>query len=208
MGDGSSGVDPIKHLHVVGDSISMHYGVHLEKMLQGVLSYSRKPPQNSDPESANGRDSVCVVEYLQTVRHTLRCDYLLVNCGLHDLKRNIQTHDLQVPLAAYAANLETIITLAKELGSELIWVRTTPVIDQIHNALSTEFRRHAADVADYNAQADATMKQHHLRSIDLFTFTQKLGGAEIYLDHVHFTDGVRQQQAAFITGYLYHDQRI
>jgi len=202
VGDGSWGVNSIKHLHIVGDSISMHYGVYLEKMLQGKLRYSRKPPQNDDPESANGKDSVCVIEYLQTVRRTLQCDYLLVNCGLHDLKRHLQTNELQVPLTAYAANLETIIALARELGSEMIWARTTPVIDQIHNTRNTEFRRHAADVAAYNAQADSIMAQNRIEMIDLFTFTQTFG-EEAYGDHVHFTEIVRAQQAAFIAGDLY-----
>lgn len=198
-------MNSIKKLHVIGDSISMQYGIYLEQMLQGKWHYSRKPPQNADPESANGRDSACVIEYLQTVRHTLRCDYLLVNCGLHDLKRHPQTNELQVPLAAYAANLKTIVAFAREVSNEMIRVRTTPVIDQIHNTRNADFRRHAADVAAYNAAADTLMQQHHLRRLDLCTFTQNLGGEEIYLDHAHFTVDVRRQQAAFITGYLSHD---
>lgn len=39
-------------------------------------------------------------------------------------------------------------------------------------------------------------------AIDLFAFTRALGGNEIFCDHVHFTETVRQLQAAYIAGYL------
>ena len=38
-------------------------------------------------------------------------------------------------------------------------------------------------------------------SIDLHAFTANLGG-DPYCDHVHFREPVREQQAAFIAGWL------
>jgi len=37
-------------LHVVGDSISMHYGPFLERYLSGLLAYSRKEGMPGDPQ--------------------------------------------------------------------------------------------------------------------------------------------------------------
>jgi lysophospholipase L1-like esterase len=54
----------------------------------------------------------------------------------------------------------------------------------------------------YNAVADQVMAAHSVPVVDLFTFTCNLG-TDLYIDHVHFKDLVRAQQAAFIAGRLY-----
>ena len=70
---------------------------------------------------------------------------LLLNCGLHDIKCNPAAHTPapQVPLERYRRNIYDSITVAREkLGAKLVvWVRTTPVVDDVHNARSTEFHR-------------------------------------------------------------------
>ncbi|MDF3127913.1 hypothetical protein P0Y35_01760 [Kiritimatiellaeota bacterium B1221] len=45
------------------------------------------------------------------------------------------------------------------------------------------------------------MKHYHIPIIDLNTFTRNLGD-DIYCDHVHFLEAVRQQQAGYIAGWL------
>jgi len=97
--------------------------------------------------------------------------------------------------------LWAILVEGQRLASQIIWVRTTPVIDERHNRLNTLFRRFEADVETYNAIADRIMREHTVPIIDLFTFTRNLG-SDVYVDHVHFTDEVRAQQAAFIAGCL------
>lgn len=190
-------------LHVVGDSISMQYGPYLETMLEGVLLYSRKQAATSEPDSANGGDSRMVLAYLRgRLPQPPRADLLLVNCGLHDIKHIPGSSDTQVPLAAYEDNLRAIIVLGREYGARVVWVRTTPVVDEIHNSRSTAFKRYAEDVARFNAAADRVMAGHGVPSIDLHTFTCNLG-PDVYIDHVHFNDAVRVQQAAFIAGHLY-----
>jgi len=82
-----------------------------------------------------------------------------------------------------------------------VWVRTTPCDGAIHNARVKEFHRFAVDVERYNAAADEVMAQTRTPSIDLFGFTKNLGG-ELYCDHVHFMEPVRQQQGAFIAGWV------
>ena len=189
-------------LHVVGDSISIHYGPYLQTMLAGVMTYSRKTAPDGtldDSGAANGGDSLMVLDYLQTLRPDRRFGYLLINCGLHDIKRDVTTHAVQVPLDRYEANLRKILAQARRLAARTIWVRTTSVIDERHNRLNTTFQRFEIDVEAYNAAADRIMLEHGITTIDLFTFTRNLG-PDVYVDHVHFTDEVRAQQAAFIAG--------
>jgi lysophospholipase L1-like esterase len=192
-------------LHIVGDSISIHYGPYLQTMLNGIMTYSRKiAPDGSldDSGAANGGDSALVLDYLRALQPDRPFDLLLINCGLHDIKRAVTTHELQVPLDHYEANLREILTRAQQLAARTIWIRTTPVIDERHNRLNTTFHRFEADVEAYNAAADRIMQEHGIALIDLFTFTRNLG-PDVYVDHVHYTDEVRAQQAAFIAGHLY-----
>ncbi len=192
-------------LHVVGDSISIHYGSYLQARLTDVITYSRKTaPDGSmdDTSAANGGDSSLVLSYLQTRQPDRPFDILLINCGLHDIKRAVTTHAVQVPLDQYEANLREILAQAQRLAARPIWVRTTPVIDERHNRLNTTFQRFEADVEAYNAAADRVMLEYRIATIDLFTFTRNLG-SDVYVDHVHFTTEVRAQQAAFIAGHFY-----
>jgi hypothetical protein len=174
-------------------------------MLAGVMTYSRKTaPDGSTDDSgaANGGDSSTVLDYLRTLQPDRPFGVLLINCGLHDIKRDVTTHALQVPRDRYEGNLHTILRQAQRLAAGTIWVRTTPLIDERHNQLNTTFQRFEDDVEAYNAVADRIMQEHGIATIDLFTFTRNLG-PNVYADHVHFTMEVRAQQAAFIAGHLF-----
>jgi hypothetical protein len=198
----------LPRLHVVGDSISIQYGPYLKSLLAGIVEYSHKTGENgklSDPNGANGGDSFMVVDYLRSLRESVLqpIQYLMVNCGLHDIKRDLVTNRIQVPIEDYVENLELIISLARQLDGILLWARTTPVVDEIHNHAGMEFHRYATDVESYNTAADKIMARHRVASIDLFTFTQALGPSA-YCDHVHYVDSVRAQQAAFIGTQIRH----
>lgn len=192
-------------LHVLGDSISQRYGPYLKVYLKGVLDYSRKegmPGDPAEPNGTNGGDSALVLRYLQACHERdMHWDYLLLNCGLHDLRTNPKTRAKQVEPDLYLNNLRQIVPAARALARHIIWVRTTPVADAIHNALSASFHRFAVDVDDYNALADTVMAEAGIPRIDLFDFTRKLGD-DPYVDHVHYKENVCQMQAAYIAGYL------
>ncbi len=196
-------------LYVIGDSISIHYGPYLESFLQGVAGYARKTGEdgvleNLDiPRGANGGDSGQVLEFLReaAARGGIAADLLLFNCGLHDIKTDPASGARQVPLDRYEANLRTILRVIAELGPSPVWIRSTPFDEERHNRISTAFHRHAADLAAYNAAADAVMRAHGVPVIDLYSFTRNLGG-DLYRDHVHFREDVRAQQAAFIAGWV------
>lgn len=197
-------------LHVLGDSISMHYGPHLERMLAGgPWRYSRKTGAEGDLNlggGANGGDSACVLDYLRACAAAgRRWDLLLLNCGLHDIKTDPSTGARQQPEERYRANLQAAIGAARAVATRMVWVRTTHVVDAVHNARSSAFHRHEADQRRYNAIADEVMAAAGVASIDLDTLTRACGGDELFCDHVHFAEWVRPIQAAFIAGWMARD---
>ena len=83
----------MKKLFVLADSISMHYGPFLEQYIKGTFEYDRKGKnhefENLDIASrVNGGDSSNCLDYLELFPNT-EFDVLLLNCGLHDIKRAI-----------------------------------------------------------------------------------------------------------------------
>lgn len=196
-------------LYVVGDSISIQYGPHLEQYLATVCDYARKTEADAlaiEPAlspTMNGGDSSRVRSFLEAKAATggPHADYLLLNCGLHDIKTDPNSSAKQVPLDAYRENLEAIVGLVAEMKMKAIWVRTTPADETVHNKPGKGFHRFAADVLAYNAVADEIMAAHDVPSIDLHTFTSTLG-PDLYADHVHFPEHIQQKQAAYIAGAL------
>lgn len=194
---------------LIGDSISIQYGPYLERFTAGFAKLSRKEDnanalKNLDvPAGANGGDSRMVLEYLKakTANPQFKPDYLLLNCGLHDIKRNVPGGEIQVTETAYRENLSAIAELLTEAGIQPIWIRTTAVVDSIHNAKSSAFKRYASDLARYNQIADEVCRHYALPQIDLYTFTAELG-PEQFRDHVHYNEETRSLQAAYIAGNL------
>jgi len=192
-------------LFVIGDSISMHYGPLLEKSLTGFFIYDRKRGNESsldNPNGANGGDSKMVVSYLKELKKNpnFKTDYLLINCGLHDIKRNSKKSNPQISLSQYSKNLIEIISISKELGAKLIWINSTPVVDSIHNS-KVGFIRFNEDVIKYNNESTKIMKEAGIPVIDINTFTMKFI-PEGYIDHIHYNNEIRQKQADFIAGSL------
>ena len=196
-------------IFVIGDSISIHYGPYLEQYLNGVIEYERKGGtekalKNLDiPQGANGGDSSMVLEYLEAraVKAKIDADYILINCGLHDIKTDPKTDKKQIPIEQYTANLKKIIDVTQKSGLKVIWIRTTPADEAVHNTIQPDFKRFKADCIAYNEAADKVMADAGVPSIDLYTFTNNLDD-DVYCDHVHFHENVREKQAAFIAGYL------
>jgi hypothetical protein len=200
-----SAFPPLRRVFVIGDSISMHYSPWLEKFLTPAFEYGRKRGDaggNLDiPQGANGGDSRAVLSYLRFRREhdPIKPGFLLLNCGLHDIKRNPETMAIEVGLPDYAANLREILKEAAAMRQRVIWVRTTPVADENHNSRKVGFCRFAADVAVYNQCADGIMRAAGVPLADLHTFSDSFGEAA-FADHVHYMESVREKQAAYIAG--------
>ncbi len=202
-------ITPKPQIFVVGDSISMQYGPYLEEYFQGVAGYQRKTdnagldPEVGVPQGPNGGDSRMVLEYLKKKLSdpAFHPDYVLLNCGLHDIKTQVKSGKTQVSKEDYRNNLESIIHLLEKEAIQVIWVRTTPVVDSIHNAKQPNFRRYAEDLSAYNDIADEVMLASDIPSIDLYSFTRNLGVSQ-FIDHVHYNESTRKLQAAYIAGYF------
>ncbi|MDA3873143.1 MAG: SGNH/GDSL hydrolase family protein [Kiritimatiellae bacterium] len=193
----------------MGDSISLQYGPSLKKRLAGGFRYDRLTGESDAfrdldvPRGANGGDSDRILLLLRALLRQphFRPDILLLNCGLHDIKREGATGEIQVPILRYRENLEAVVELCRAAGVPLVWVRTTPVVDAVHNRNRepSAFRRHAADAEAYNSCADVVMNAAGVPIIDLHDFTRALGDdATLFLDHVHFPNPIREKQGAFI----------
>jgi len=195
----------VKKLFVLGDSISIHYGPFLRGMVRGVFEYARKQTTGADsadgqPVDANGGDSALVLAYLREYLVEQAPDVLLLNCGLHDLRTDPETGRKQVSLEDYQANLREILRIVPR-DVRLVWVRTTPVDDKTHNSRQAGFQRFDQDVIRYNEAADRLCGEAGVPTIDLYGFTRTLGG-DLFCDHVHYHERVRELQAAFIAGHL------
>jgi len=194
-------------VYVLGDSISVHYGPYLERELTGYADYARKGGPDAsgtdweNPTDANGGDSRLVVEFLRQNLTAIQADLLLLNCGLHDLRVDRTTGTYQISPSDYRDNLDQAVTLIQQHDITPIWLTTTPVIDDRHNRYDLPYRRFLRDVIHYNKTAANVMQQHGVPTIDLFSFTRDLG-PDIYLDHVHHPDPIRQLQAKFIATHL------
>ena len=197
-----------KRLFILGDSISLQYGSELQKMLAGKFLIERKTGdsiafKNLDiPIGANGGDSRMVLTYLRTQLNnsSFNPDLFLLNCGLHDVKRDPTTDKIAVNETDYRHHLEEIYTLISKKKIPLIWVRTTGIIDSIHQK-NKGFKRLIRDINRYNEIADEVFASKKVPAIDLYTITE-MQGDKRFVDHAHFTPEVRKVQAAFIAGFL------
>lgn len=198
----------MKRIFVVGDSISVHYGDYLSKMLsENFICVPREGMEEALQNinaavGGNGGDSRRVLEFLtaQQQNGEMIYDILLFNCGLHDIKRNPPEGLLQVPIDEYKENLEKILSLLKKENVFPVFINTTPVNDEIHHSYLVQnfgIERFSRDVLDYNKAAEKIMKDNNIDVIDLFSFTAELG-EKAYCDHVHYNEDVREKQAIFI----------
>lgn len=210
MSSGSPVATP--RLFIIGDSISIQYGPCLEQRVAGVFGYDRKRDSAGAPKAlsnldvptgANGGDSDMVLAYLRhrCAHEPIQADVLVVNCGLHDIKVDRVSGAMQVPAARYAENLRGIVVEARAMGLRLIWINTTPVIDEVHNRPGMAFHRFARDVAAVNAAAEEIMGEAGVPVIDLHAFSARHVPVG-FVDHVHYVEAVREKQAEFLLGEL------
>lgn len=197
-------------VYVIGDSISIQYSPYLQSYLRGVLDYGRKSGDDEalldldNPQGSNGGDSSMVLSFLKakSLSSGIDADLLLLNCGLHDIKTDPDTGKKQISLERYAENLREIVQTVARMRPKLVWIRTTPCDEKVHNVRpDMKFHRFAADCNEYNLTADQIMGEAGVPSIDLHGFTRNLG-SDLYCDHVHFHEHIREKQAAFIAGWL------
>lgn len=196
-----------KTVFVIGDSVSIHYGSFLKEMIKSKYNFNRASEivdEDLDkPVGANAGDSKMVLEYLRgEYNKGTTYNILLLNCGLHDIRIDRVTKQIQVEEWEYEKNINLLSDFALKMSQQVIWVTTTPVVDAVHNRRNEGFLRYNEDVILYNSIAMKVLDKCQIACVDLYSFTNSLGD-DIYCDHVHFKEAVRAQQGAFIAGYLF-----
>ena len=199
----------MKKVYVIGDSISFHYG---EFFIDAIANEFMCVPREGVQEAldninmavgGNGGDSSRVLGFVKKQEEEgnfSNYDILLLNCGLHDIKRHPPKGALQVEPDLYEKNLCDIIEIVKSHGVSPVFLTTTPVNDEIHHAYlerNNGIERFNADVVEYNKIAVGIMEKYNVPIINLYDFTLPLG-EKAYCDHVHYTVDVRKLQAEFI----------
>lgn len=199
------------NVFLIGDSISIEYWPYLKQYASGFACLERKlddgsASKNLDvPMGANGGDSKMVLAYLKSklTEKNFHPDYLLLNCGLHDIKRNPETNAIQVSEDEYRNNITAIFHLLKKKNIKPVWISTTWVVDSIHNEKQKAFCRFDTDVVKYNQIAHEVCAKNDVAIIDLYTFSKNLGVDKIR-DHAHYTQDAQAIQGAYIAGFI-HD---
>lgn len=181
-------------LYILGDSISIHYGPYLDRILgmkgkyRGLL---RLYPENTS-------NSEKVKELLLSDVRKFPGETIIWNSGLHDVRRNREDRTIYTSMEDYMKNLEGIHDDLENKGFRQIFVNTTPVFDDKHNEKVTGWLRKDLDVRYYNDRAAEVMERLGVPLIDLYNFTLQKG-EESLIDHVHFTPEVRAEQAQYIS---------
>lgn len=196
----------MKKIFVLGDSISLDYGYYLEQILFDDYLFDRKGYEyygilrDQSNSLVNGGNSEEGKLYLQKIdKKRIKGSIMLLNFGLHDIKRSRNDNTLSISKEKYSNNLEQIINYLKDLNVNVFWCRTTPVDNIVHNSRFGEFYRFNKDVIDFNISADIIMKDNGISIIDLYGFTLSLG-SNLYKDHIHFKNEISKMQAAYIAG--------
>jgi lysophospholipase L1-like esterase len=199
-------------VYVIGDSISLHYSEHLRLLLDPSVRLLRRRDEESAyanldvPQGANAGDSTMMLALLRARLDAggFSPNLLLLNCGLHDIKRPGPDSPCAVSVEQYSENLLATTALLAAHRIPTAWVRITPCSDITHNTRhSPGFFRFARDVDAYNRVADAVMAKADIPRIDLHGFTERLDPPEEnFCDHIHFKPEVRRLQAAHLAGWI------
>ena len=199
----------MKKILLIGDSISLYYSPYLATYLDGKAELHNKEGRREafadldKPTGGNGGDSLRVLTYLKErfENGNMEYDLFAFNCGLHDIKR-LDDGDCVISKEDYRKNLLEIVGMVKKAGIKTVFISTTHLEDERHNARKQlGFTRYNKDVEEYNTVAFEVMAENDIPVIELGDFTKKLMG-EIFIDHVHFSDEVRKIQAGYLVGKL------
>ena len=188
----------LPQLYVCGDSISVGYSIPLKKELRGKVSVvHRKDLAALFPSIPKVRYSGKAHSLIALTKAVLESkeykpDYLLLNCGLHDIARG------GANLKKYKRDLKTLIDLAKAHKTTLVWLTITP---------RKENHPQNVKIEQFNAAAKELMKANHVAVIDLHKKTKELiaslGQKKVMKrDGIHFTALGYQKQATFIVEQL------
>lgn len=168
----------MKQVVLVGDSIRMGYQEVVARELADVAEVWGS--------SDNGGTSSNVLARLDAWLADRNPDVVHINCGLHDIKKPLNTDNIETPLETYESNLRKVLQRLKDSGTKVIWATTTPVNGEWHHA-TKGFDRWEADVEAYNAVAVKVAGDLEIPINDLFAVVTDAGVNDVLTpDGVHF----------------------
>lgn len=179
----------MRYIYVMWDSISKGWGKYFEEISKWFFVYSRL--------NENWWDSNNILRNLKNQNIPSERDILLLNCWLHDIRKKDAVSETQVKKEDYEKNLIAIFSEAKKYFKKIIWISSTPVYDSIHNSRDFWLLRFQQDIIEYNFIASSLTEKNNIPIIDLYSFTENLW-LDIFIDHVHFREDIKQSQAEFI----------
>lgn len=171
----------MKKVILIGDSIRRGYQQFVEELLSGSAEVW-------GPEK-NGGNSENVLAHLDEWVLSKEADVVHMNCGLHDLKKNLENDEPAIPIGQYSANIRRILEGIQQAGDEqIIWALITPVNEKWHHE-QKGFDRLEADVSDYNTAALEATNDLTVRVNDLYQVVNDAGRDSLLTpDGVHFTE--------------------
>jgi acyl-CoA thioesterase-1 len=178
-GGGAEGALP--RVLIIGDSISIGYTPAVVRLLEGKARVERIPGNSGDSSSVLAH----LEEWLGGTDHVA----VLLNCGLHDLRRARETRSYQESPEVYERNLRAVLAwAARETRATWIWATITPVIDERHAGRGAPWDRFEEDVRRYNEIASRVAREAGLQVADLHAAAVEAGTAGVIgPDGVHFT---------------------
>jgi lysophospholipase L1-like esterase len=167
---------------LLGDSIRMGYAPIVVKKLQGIAEVVH-------PEKTNGADTPTTLKNLDAWLAQYQPDLVHWNNGLHDLKFSKKSQTHQVPLDEYAKNLAEIAKkLSQATKGKVIFVTTTPIIDDRHAQRGADFDRFDRDVRLFNDKALSVMHPLGIPVHDLNAIVQHYGPDKLMAkDGTHYS---------------------
>jgi lysophospholipase L1-like esterase len=185
---------------IIGDSISMDYTPYVQDYFKDKAIVVRIPE--------NGQHTGFGLKRIREYIGNEKWDIIQFNYGLHDLcyrhpdsklygRRDKIKGKLPFSIDTYEANLDSLVTIMKELSNaKLIFVTTTYVPEN-------EGGRFAKDAIIYNEVAKKVMNKHHVIVNDIYDQSieihQKYGLGD---DDVHYTDEGSEMLAKIICEFL------
>jgi len=166
---------------LIGDSIRMGYQTFVQEELGSSANVWAPEP--------NGGTSENVLAHLDEWILSRTPDLVHLNCGLHDLRKAFDTGEVSVPLDAYRANVEQILSQIQDrTNAGIIWATTTPVNEQWHHE-NKGFDRFEADVLEYNRVSVEIAQRLGIQVNNLYAVVMTAGrDALLGQDGVHFKE--------------------
>lgn len=172
----------MKSCILIGDSIRLGYQATVNAALEGFVTMWQ-------PEE-NGGTSANILEHLDEWVLSRKPDIVHINCGLHDIaRREDDNTQSRIDLDQYTKNVRSIFDQVRaKTNAQLLWARTTPVIEERHNSLKG-FHRYNADINAYSAAVDSICKEMNIPIDNLHAIVLASNPEAILTaDGVHYTD--------------------